>query len=120
MQGEKLIISNDHFFKFYLIPYFSKFIAEFSLSISSKFKFYLYFNYLIEFIIFFIFNMNKNISKLQDPDSESSLDADNIPPIQKCWKILSRATYRKQLEDENGQLLYAVNSNMPSSRSNLG
>jgi hypothetical protein len=58
---------------------------------------------------------------LQDPDSESSSDADNIPvPIQKRWKLLSGETYRKQLVDENGQPLYAANSNMPSSSRNPG
>jgi hypothetical protein len=57
---------------------------------------------------------------LQDPDSESSSDADNIPPIQKRRKLLSGETYRKQLVDENGQPLYVVNSNMPSSSRNPG
>lgn len=32
---------------------------------------------------------------LQDPDSESSLDAENIPPFQKRWKLSSGAVYRK-------------------------
>jgi hypothetical protein len=57
---------------------------------------------------------------LQDPDSESSSDAENIPPVQKCRKLLSGATYRKQLVDENGQPLYPANCNMPSSSRNPG
>jgi hypothetical protein len=52
---------------------------------------------------------------LQDPNSESSSDANNIPPIQKHWKLLSGETYRKQLVDENGRPIYAVNNNMPYS-----
>ena len=51
MQQEILIISNGQFFKFQLVPYFSKSIMEFFLSISSKFKFYLYFDYLIDFFL---------------------------------------------------------------------
>ena len=64
MQEWNLIIwSNGQFFKFHPIPYFSKSIMEFSLSIYSKFNlFYLCFNYLIE--LFFIHvNLNKNVSK---------------------------------------------------------
>jgi hypothetical protein len=53
---------------------------------------------------------------LQDPDSESSSDAENIPvPVQKRRKVLSGATYRKQLVDENGQPLYPANCDIPSS-----
>ena len=58
-------------------------------------------------------------ANLQDPNSESSSDApSNIPPVQKCRKLLSRATYRKQLVDENGQSLHPANCDMPSSTRN--
>lgn len=49
MQGENLIISNVQFFKFQLIPYYSMSLVEFSFSIFSKFKFYLYLDYIILF-----------------------------------------------------------------------
>jgi hypothetical protein len=56
---------------------------------------------------------------LQDHDSKSSSDAENIPvPVQKRWKVLSRTTYRKQLVDENGQPLYPANCDIPSSSRN--
>jgi hypothetical protein len=57
---------------------------------------------------------------LQDPDSESSSDAENIPPFQKHRKLLSGATYHKQLVDENGQPLHPANWNMASSSHNPG
>jgi hypothetical protein len=38
---------------------------------------------------------------LQDPDSKSSL-AENIPPVQKCRKLLLGEKYHKKLVDENG------------------
>jgi hypothetical protein len=57
---------------------------------------------------------------LQDPDSKSISNAKNIPLVQKCRKLLSGETYRKQLVDENGQPLYLANCNMPSSSHNPG
>lgn len=62
--GENIIISNGHILKFKLIPYFSKSFAKFSPSISSKFRFYLYFNHLIDFLFFIHVNLNKNASKI--------------------------------------------------------
>ena len=42
-------------------------------------------------------------SNLQEPDSELSSDAENIPvPIQIRRKVLLGATYCKKLVDENG------------------
>ena len=56
---------------------------------------------------------------LQDPNSESSSDGENIPVlVQKCQKVLSRETYHKQLVDENGQPLYPTNCDISSSSSN--
>ena len=57
---------------------------------------------------------------LEDCDSESSSDAKNIPPFQKHQKLLSGATYHKQLVDENGHPLHPANWNMTSSNYNLG
>jgi hypothetical protein len=56
---------------------------------------------------------------LKDPNSESSSDAKNIPVlVQKRWKVLSGATYRKKLVYENGQPLYPINCDIPSSNRN--
>jgi hypothetical protein len=57
---------------------------------------------------------------LQDPDSKSSSDAKNIPPVQKNQKLLLGTTYRKQLVEENGQPLYPANCNIPYSSRNHG
>jgi hypothetical protein len=52
---------------------------------------------------------------LQDPDSESSSDVENIPVlVQKHWKVLSREKYRKHFVDENGHPLYPANCDIPS------
>ena len=59
-------------------------------------------------------------SLLQDPYLGSSLDAQDIPPISKCRKLLSGARYCKKFIDENGQPLYPANCNMSSSSCNLG
>ena len=52
---------------------------------------------------------------MQDHDSKSSMDVHDIPPIPKCHKILSGERYHNKLCDENGQLLYPSNCEMPSS-----
>ena len=120
MKGENIIISNGQLFKFKHIPYFSKSIMEFSLSISSKFKFYLYFNYLIEFIFLSMSTWIKMYCpNLQDPNSESSsYTLSNIPLVQKHRKLLLAVAYNKELVDENGQPLYPTKCNMPSSSCN--
>jgi hypothetical protein len=50
MQGKKSDNIKWPILQFHLIPYHSKFI-KFSLSICSKSRFYLYFDYLIEFMM---------------------------------------------------------------------
>ena len=44
----------------------------------------------------------------------------DIPLVQRCRKILFRETYRRQLFNENGQLLYPTNCNMSSSSNQIG
>ena len=57
---------------------------------------------------------------LQDLDSGSSSDAQDIPLVPKLRKILSRERYCKKMFDENGQLIYPTNPNMPSSNNHPG
>jgi hypothetical protein len=45
----------------------------------------------------------------------SSSDEQDIPQVKKCRKLLSGEIYHKKMFDENGQLLYLANCNMPSS-----
>ena len=117
MQGEKLIISNGQFFKFHPVPYWWKSISELSLSISSKFRFYLYFDYVIEVFLIHV-NMNKNVFKFVGSYFIIEFKCKKYSTSSKLQKILSGVTYNKQLVDENGQLLYPSNCNMPSSSHN--
>jgi hypothetical protein len=45
----------------------------------------------------------------------SSSDVQDIPIVPKFHNILSRERYHKHMFDENGQLFYPTNHNMPSS-----
>ena len=60
MQGENFVVSNGQFFRFQLIPSCSNF-DEFCPSIPSKFRFYLYFDYLFEFILLVHVTLNINL-----------------------------------------------------------
>jgi hypothetical protein len=57
---------------------------------------------------------------LQDQDSWSSLDVQNIPILPKFCKLLSREIYCKQMFNENWHLFYPNKRNMPSTSNHPG
>ena len=59
-EGGEFVVSNDQLFRFQLIPSCSNFDV-FSLSIPNNFRFYLYFDYLFDFILLIHVNLNTSL-----------------------------------------------------------